>query len=736
MRRTMIALATVAVVAMTAMVPFSAPASAAPIAEIPATLYVATNGSDEPLCGAIDMPCSTVSGGVTRAQDAIAEGTIDVTVHISSGTYNENVVIDAVADGHSLNLIGDGAAGTVIDGLGDTSVITVDSGVVGITGLSITGGLAPSGGGIHNTAGVLTISGSTVSNNAATGADDTAGGGGGIYNGSGTLTVSNSTVSANSTAASGSLKGGGGIYNATGTLNILQSEISNNASTGSGNAGGIFGLAGGAITISDSTVSNNTASSYVGGISSRGLLSITRSTVSDNTTQQNYGGGISNYGGTLVLTDSTMSGNSATGSSGKGGAIYNRGSATVINSTLSDNTAHQGGGIHIQNGLVTVAHSTLSRNIHTDSSEGKVKPGGGVWMNNNRSANLSSSILSESSCNQVTYAVDGGHNVIDDASCFPSSDSTSISGSSTIGLAPLAANGSTGPQTMAIGSTSSAHHLVPGCSGTDARGMARPGFGGTANCDAGAYELQGVAPTVTTHPQSQTLAISSDATFTAAASGTPTPTVQWQMNTGTAWEDVLGATSTTLTVTDVTHAMSGTQYRAVFANGVGTGATTEAASLTVPVGALHHLVLSPTTGTMAAGESQEFTAEGFDSFNNSLGDVTDTTVFTGPTDITCTDATCTSTIPGSYTVTGTNGIATGSATLTVTAGVVPEVPLPTTNSVTEAELELATTGAGANVIQIGTIGFLLLLLGALLAIAKSARRGTGEGTTTVIGSND
>src|SRR5690606_513427 len=143
--------------------------------------------------------------------------------------------------------------------------------------------------------------------------------------------------------------------------------------------------------------------------------------------------------------------------------------------------------------------------------------------------------------------------------------------------------------------------------------------------DAGAYELQGVAPTVTASPQSQVFAIGSDATFTATASGTPTPTVQWQSNTGTGWVDVSGATSTTLTLASVTHAMSDTQYRAVFTNGIAPDATTAVASITVPLGALYQLVVSPQAGTIVAGASQPFTAEGFDSFGNSRGDVTPAT---------------------------------------------------------------------------------------------------------------
>jgi len=90
------------------------------------------------------------------------------------------------------------------------------------------------------------------------------------------------------------------------------------------------------------------------------------------------------------------------------------------------------------------------------------------------------------------------------------------------------------------------------------------------------------APSVTTQPTDQTVTYNgANATFTAAASGT-TPTVQWQKSTdnGTTWNNVSGATSPTLTVTNPSVSDSGSKYRAVFTNGCG-NATTNAASLTV-----------------------------------------------------------------------------------------------------------------------------------------------------------
>ena len=97
----------------------------------------------------------------------------------------------------------------------------------------------------------------------------------------------------------------------------------------------------------------------------------------------------------------------------------------------------------------------------------------------------------------------------------------------------------------------------------------------------GTINVVGVAPTVTTQPSSTTVLSGTTASFAAAATGTLTPTVQWQIstNSGSTWSDISGATSTTYSFTAAT-GNSGSQYRAVFTNQSGT-VTTNAATLTV-----------------------------------------------------------------------------------------------------------------------------------------------------------
>src|SRR5204862_216882 len=84
--------------------------------------------------------------------------------------------------------------------------------------------------------------------------------------------------------------------------------------------------------------------------------------------------------------------------------------------------------------------------------------------------------------------------------------------------------------------------------------------------------------------------------------------------------------------------------------------------------AVDHIVISPASASISAGGSQTYTAQGFDASNNSLGDVTGATTFTIAPDGSCTGATCTATVAGAHTVTGSDAGKTATATLTVNAG--------------------------------------------------------------------
>jgi len=121
------------------------------------------------------------------------------------------------------------------------------------------------------------------------------------------------------------------------------------------------------------------------------------------------GGGIFNNG-TLTVSNSTLSGNSSGNSSPGGGApgggIYNAGTATVSNSTFSGNSAiFDGGGIFNAGYSLVISNSTLS---------GNSAAGGGGGLNNgpigieNATATVSNSTFSGNSASFGGGIVSGG----------------------------------------------------------------------------------------------------------------------------------------------------------------------------------------------------------------------------------------------------------------------------------------------------------------------------------------
>jgi hypothetical protein len=115
------------------------------------------------------------------------------------------------------------------------------------------------------------------------------------------------------------------------------------------------------------------------------------------------------------------------------------------------------------------------------------------------------------------------------------------------------------------------------------------------------------APAVTSNPHSQTVTAGATATFTVAATGGPTPTVQWQVSTdgGNTFTNIAGATATTLTLSGTTASQNGTIYQAVFTNSLGS-VTTSRATLTVRYAPT--VTVNPASQTVTAGQSVTFTA--------------------------------------------------------------------------------------------------------------------------------
>ena len=110
-----------------------------------------------------------------------------------------------------------------------------------------------------------------------------------------------------------------------------------------------------------------------------------------------------------------------------------------------------------------------------------------------------------------------------------------------------------------------------------------------------------------------------------------------------------------------------------------TGLTDGTQVETLAAASLDHVVLSPSSATITAGDSHAYAAEGQDVYNNSLGDVTSATTSTTAPDGSCTGASCTATVAdrasSHHTVTGTDAGKTGTATLTVNVAALDHVVL-------------------------------------------------------------
>jgi CSLREA domain-containing protein len=217
-----------------------------------------------------------------------------------------NIMSDLTITGPGANLLT--IQRSISPGTPQFRIFTIQPVTVFMSGLTVTNGRAPdgmngsagsSGGGISNS-GALSLAGVVVSGNRA-GNGDTAGPGCGGGR-------------------------GGGVFSALGSLTVTSSTISNNTAGDNGGAGcdpggdggGIY-LFSGLTTIINSTVSGNRVGSSVAGIGGNG-------------------GGIYDNQSSLILTNDTIANNQA--DTGKGGGVRNPVSnINVGNSIIANNSA-------------------------------------------------------------------------------------------------------------------------------------------------------------------------------------------------------------------------------------------------------------------------------------------------------------------------------------------------------------------------------------------------------------
>ncbi len=190
------------------------------------------------------------------------------------------------------------------------------------------------------------------------------------------------------------------------------------------------------------------------------------------------------------------------------------------------------------------------------------------------------------------------------------------------------------------------------------------------------------APTIITHPQSTGAAVGGSATFTVAATGSPTPTVfSWMRQPAgsfgftTLFDDGIfsGTNTATLTITGATSAMNGDQFQAIVSNLISPNPTSLSATLTVGTAptftsantaSFQATIAGSFTVTASGSPTPSYSSNNLPSWasiNATTGEITGT-----PPD--------TSGSPVTVTITATNGIP---ATQTLTLTILPAVVAPT-----------------------------------------------------------
>jgi uncharacterized repeat protein (TIGR01451 family) len=372
------------------------------------------------------------------------------------------------------------------------------------------------GGGIFNLIGTTWVDDSVISHNESLGS-----GGGGVANSaqvaSSSVTLNRSQIVNNTTSTKSN--GGGGLLNTSdtnlvATMTLNDCQVSHNFAPGSlidrGTGGGIWNTvfvesdnATAILTLNETTVSHNQALNGAGisnsnleaGTGGELIVNVNHSALHDNVTlaeagdMMGNGGGVLNVNGTLNVTNSTISGNSANGIpsseldySGLGGGILNAGSLEqtvthLVHTTITDNFATIAGGgllaalldVGGSGSYVSLQHSIVADNI---------------------------ALLVDDDCSSQPDFVPSmlasqGYNLDGDGTCNLTQPTDQPETDPLLG--PLADNSRPGTHdgdtlTHALLNGSPAIDLIPAAAcllPIDQRGVMRPQGAG---CDAGAYE--------------------------------------------------------------------------------------------------------------------------------------------------------------------------------------------------------------------------------------------------------
>ena len=234
-----------------------------------------------------------------------------------------------------------------------------------ITESSATGTTA-SGGAVYVAGGTFTMNGTAIlQGNTAT----THGGGVHILSG-GTFIMNGGTIDGTIGGTAGNTaENGGGVFVSGGTFNMYDGTISGNTVTESG--GGVC-ISGGTFTMSDSAViSGNTATRSGGGVfvSGSGNFIMEGGTIGgtggESHNSAENGGGVYIHNDAFTMSDGSISGNTAADNGGGvyvGDGTFTMSGGAVISKNFATSSSGSGGGVYVGGGTFTMSGGTISAN--------------------------------------------------------------------------------------------------------------------------------------------------------------------------------------------------------------------------------------------------------------------------------------------------------------------------------------------------------------------------------------